>query len=451
MTVDTDFVVIGAGLAGLVAARDLNAAGRQVVVVEAQHRVGGRTLNADLGDGQVVELGGQWIGPTQDRVATLARELGVETFPTHTAGDNLVDLGGRRRRYSGTIPRLAPHVLVDLEITRRRLERLARRVPPTAPWDTPDAVRLDGQTLGSWLRRHARTRAARRMVALAGKTVWGAEPEDLSLLHVLFYVRAADGLDMLLDTEGGAQQDRLVGGSQVLSMRLADRLGERVRLGAPVRRIEHGGGAVTVHADGLTVTAKRAIVAIPPAPAARIDYHPPLPGPRAELLQRMPQGSLIKCVAVYDEPFWRADGLSGEAVSDTGPATLTFDNSPSQGRPGALLGFVGGRDARDFARLGTESRRMAVLAGFERLFGPRAGRPERYLEQRWVGERWSGGGPNAALATGAWSSLGPILREPVGPLHWAGTETATRWYGFMEGAVRSGERAATEVLEHLGD
>ncbi|MEX2194000.1 MAG: FAD-dependent oxidoreductase [Thermoleophilaceae bacterium] len=447
---EADVAVVGAGLAGLVAARAVERAGRRALVLEARDRVGGRTLNADLGGGKVAELGGQWIGPTQDRVAALASELGVATFPTHTAGANLVEIGGRTRRYRGTIPRLPPHVLADVAVTRRRLNRLARRVPPGAPWQAPDAERLDTQTLGAWLGRHTRTRMARRLVALAGKTVWGAEPDELSLLHVLFYLRSAGGLDMLLDSEGGAQQDRLAGGSQLLSVKLADGLGEGVVLGAAVHRVEHGGGRVRVHADGVVAEARRVIVAVPPGLAGRIEYHPSLPAARGALHDHIPQGTLIKCMAVYDEPFWRGDGLSGEAVSDAGPATLTFDNSPPDGRPGVLLGFVGGGDARAFARLDAAERRSTVIEGFARLFGPLARSPRAWLEQSWAQEEWSGGGPNAYLPPGGWTSWGKALREPVGRLHWAGAEIAERWCGYLDGAVRSGERAAAEALEAGG-
>ena len=440
-----DVVVVGAGLAGLVAADDLVARGQEVVVLEARERVGGRTLNADLGDGKVVELGGQWLGPTQDRVAALARELGIGTFPSHTEGENLLDLDGRQRRYKGTIPRLAPHVLLDLELARRRLGWMARRVSPEAPWEARGAAKLDSQTLGSWLARHARTNQARKLVALAGKTVWGAEPGELSLLQVLFYMRSAGSFDMLLDVEGGAQQDRFVGGSQLLSIKLAEKLGDRVLLEAPVSRIEHDPERVSAHAGENRVEARKAIVAIPPHLGGRIEFAPALPVWKQGLLGRTPMGALAKCMAVYPEPFWRADGLSGEAVSDAGPATLTFDNSPRDGSPGVLLGFVGGADARAYASTPADERRAAVLRTFARLFGERAARPERYLEQSWVEEPWSGGGPVALPAWGAATVHRHSLREPTGAIHWAGAETAVRWCGYLDGAVESGHRTAAEA------
>jgi monoamine oxidase len=446
---DADVAVVGAGLAGLVAARDLAAAGLEPVVLEARERVGGRLLSVPIGEGEQVEIGGQWVGPTQDRVAALAAELGVETFPTHTEGSNLVELDGRLRRYSGTIPRLGPLVLADIAQARMRLDRAARRIDPDAPWASPDAALLDGLSLAAWLRRVVKTPTARKLIRIAGRTVWGAEPEELSLLHALFYVRSAGGFDMLLDTEGGAQQDRFVGGSQLLALGLADRLGERVVLASPVRRVEAPDGALSVVANGVEVAARRAILALPPPLCAAIEFDPPLPPSRARLAQRMPHGWLIKCTAIYYEPFWRAEELSGEAVSDAGPVTLAFDNSPPGGSPGALVGFVGGADARNFASRPASERRAAILTGFARLFGPRALRAEGYLELDWAAERWTGGGPVCNFATGGWTNCGRALREPCGPIHWAGAETATVWCGYMDGAVRSGERAAREVLEAL--
>jgi monoamine oxidase len=449
-TRDADLAVVGAGLAGLSAARTAAAAGAKVVVVEARDRVGGRVLNEQIGEDKVVEVGAQWIGPTQDRLAALARELGVETFPTHGAGENVIEYGGSLRRYSGTIPRINPVVLLDVERAQRKLNRMARRVPLDAPWEAPKANALDGQTAATWMRRNMGTKAGRMLLELGIEAVWAAQPEDMSLLHVLFYIHSAGSLEMLFDTEGGAQQDRFVGGSQRIPILMAQQLGrEQLILDAPVRAIRRGDHGVTVEADGAVVRARQAIVAIAPTLAGRIAYDPPLSGYRDQLTQRMPLGTVAKCMAIYDEPFWRSEGLSGQGTSDRGPVRLTFDNSPPDGSPGVLLGFLEGRHARELGRLRLAERRAAVVDCFARLFGPRAGSPDAYVERLWAEEEWSRGCYGCHMPTGAWTNYGRALREPIGPLHWAGAEYATVWNGYMDGAVRSGETTAHAALELL--
>lgn len=461
-SIEADVAIVGAGLAGLVAARRIVAAGAEPLVLEARERVGGRLLNEEIGDGKVVEVGGQWIGPTQERIAALAAELGIATFPTYDEGQHLIEMSGKVASYSGSLAdarlglvrelskAISPLALADFEQARARLDRMARRVPLDEPWTAPKAASWDGQTFATWIRRNTRTAAARSLFELATEAVWAAEPSDVSLLHVLFYTRSGSGFNSLIGTGGGAQQDRFHGGSQRIAKAMAAELGgQRLRLGAPARRIEHGAQGVHVYADGVTVHARRAIVAIPPTLAGRIAYQPQLPARRDQLTQRMPQGTVIKTMAIYERPFWREAGLSGQATSDTGPAKVVFDNSPPDGTPGVLLGFLEGRLARQWGGRPEAERREAVLAGHARLFGERAARPERFIERVWAEEEWTRGCYGCLMTTGGWTEYGSALREPIGPLHWASAETATAWSGYMDGAVQSGERAATEVLAAL--
>jgi monoamine oxidase len=448
---EADVVVVGAGLAGLAAARRVLAAGLEPVVLEARERVGGRTLNEPVGDADdaVVELGGQWVGPTQRRLLELARELGVATYPTYGAGENLFLWNDRLTRYTGTIPKINPAALADLGLAMARLNRMARQVPVEAPWEARAAARWDGQTFGTWMRRNVPTPGGRALLQLALEAVWATDPSEPSLLHVLFYIHSAGSLEALVDTEGGAQQDRFAGGSQLLSLRMAERLGDRVVLGAPVRAIEHGPDGVVARADTVTVRARRAIVAIPVPLSARIAWFPAMPHERDALTQRMTMGSVVKAMAIYDEPFWRAQGLSGQATAGEGPVKVVYDNSPPGGRPGVLLGFFEGRAAQNAMRVSQEERRGMALDVFARFFGPRALEPERYVDQAWGQEEWSRGCYGAYLPPGGWTGFGPSLRAPVGPVHWAGAETATVWNGYMDGAVSSGERAADEVARAL--
>lgn len=446
---DCDVVVVGAGLAGLTAARELTGAGLDVQVLEARDRVGGRTLNQSVGERpeDVVELGGQWVGPTQLEVLALADDLGLETYPTNAEGKNLFEANlGKVKRYSGTIPMLGPLVMADYGRADLRLKRLIKKVTAEAPWEAPKAEELDEQTFATWIRGAARTRTAREALAMVCRAVFSVEPADVSLLHVLFYAASSGGWDDLLDTEGGAQQDRIVGGSQLISLRMAEELADRVRLSSPVTSIR-------TEADGVVageLRARRAIVAIPPALAGRIEYDPPLPGPRDQLTQRMPMGSVIKTMAIYDEPFWREQGLSGQATSLPGPAQVIFDNTPFNGSPGVLLAFLEGREARLLGRASEAERREAVTGGLARIFGPQAAKPSGYIEKDWSAEPYSRGCYAGVLGPGAWTAYGTWLRDPIDRIHWAGTETATRWMGYFDGAVQSGKRSAAEVLRTEG-
>ncbi len=446
-------VIVGAGLAGLCAARRLVGAGLEVTVLEARDRVGGRTEGGVTADGTRVELGGQWLGPTQNRMYELVDELGLRTFPTYNSGQHVVHLGGRSSRLGssrGAVPRLNPIALADLFRGLRRFNRLADSIPLDEPWRAPDARELDGQTFETWIRSNLRTELGRAYFRVVTEAVFATESTDLSALHAAFYAHSGSDLETLLSVEAGAQQDRVVGGTIRISELLAEQLGDLVKLSSPVRRIEHRTGSVTVTTrSGDSHHADAVIVTLPPTLAGRLEYSPALPGWRDQLTQRLPAGSVIKFHMVYDEPFWRSDGLTGQAASDTGPVKVTFDNSPPDGGPGILMGFMEAEDGRVWSRRSPHERRLAATDCLERYFGPRARRSTDYVERDWIAEEFSRGCYGAHFTPGVWTGYGPALRAHVGPIHWAGAEYAAVWNGYMEGAVRSGEQAADDVIDLL--
>jgi monoamine oxidase len=443
---NADVVVVGAGFAGLSAARDLVRLGHDVVVLEGRDRVGGRSSTTTIA-GTPVDLGGTFVGPTQDAVIALAKELGCESVRTYSRGKNLIRWRGKVRAYRSTIPKLSIIELVDVSRIQWRFDRVSRRVPVKDPWTSPIADILDSKTLDQWLRYVHAGASTRDLMAIVARVTWGCEPEDVSMLHAVRYVKAAGGLGRMLDVEGGAQQDRFPDGTQQIALRMAEELGKRVVLNAVVRSIEqHAGGTLAVGSDRGDIAAKAVIVAVPPQHRAGIAFDPALPPEYEKLTEHWPQGNLSKAYAAYETPFWRENGCSGEALSDEGPVFITFDVSPSDSGPGILLGFT---DARTFDSLPAEQRRERALEGFATLFGDAARHPIDYLDHRWGAEEFAPGGPTAAVPPGSWTTYGPWLRKPVDGIFWAGTETADQWTGFLDGAVRSGQRAADEVHRAL--
>jgi monoamine oxidase len=443
-----DVVVIGAGLSGLQAARRLQQMGVDVCVVEARDRVGGRTLSVEH-HGAVFEHGAQWIGPTQARVNALVEELGIETFPQFNTGTKVMDIHGKRSTYEGAIPRMSLIGLLIVELGLRRIDAMASRVPIAAPHEAPDALEWDAQTLGSVRKRLIPHREARAMFDAAVRIVFGCEPHEVSFLYFLFYVNAAGGFRKLVEIDGCAQQDRLVSGTQSLSTRIVDELGEdRVLLSSPVSAIRQDDDGVTIEAGDTVFRAREAIVAMPPHLISRIHFEPHLPVQRDQLLQQHTMGATTKVIAFYPRPTWRDRGFSGEAVSTTFPLSCVFDNSA--GDVGSLVGFVVGDNARRWATIDDlgERRRIALKA-FEDLIGVPASTAVEYAEQDWTKERFTSGCPVAVLAPGTLTTLGEIWRVPIGRIHFAGTELARHWCGYLEGALESAERAAAEVLARL--
>jgi monoamine oxidase len=457
-----DVIVIGAGLAGLTAARKVRAAGKSVLVMEAQGRVGGRTLNEDIGGGQIADLGGTFIGPTQDHIAGLVKELGIPTFPTYNTGNNVfVRTDGRREEFASNTPVFGtapsdPEIAADVVAVVAQLDQMASGIDVNKPWAHQNAALWDSQTLESWVRQNSSgNKEFLALLSTACEPIFGAEAREISLLYVLFYIASSGNeqnvgtFERNFNTTGGAQETRLEGGAQLISIKMAEQLGGRVLLNAPARRIDQGRFGVRVWSDKFYVSGKRVIVATPPTLAGRMIYHGGMTDLRNQLMQRIPQGTLRKFEAVYEKPFWRDAKLSGQALSNIGPIKATFDASPKGGSPGVILGFIGGTAARKVTPLPFEERKKACLDTLVSFFGPEAANVKAVSEKDWPADPWAAGCPVGVLPPGTLVDFGEALRAPVGKIHWAGTETSNYWCGYMDGAVRSGERAAAEAMAGL--
>lgn len=439
-----DVAVVGAGFAGLTTARRLVEAGVSVVVLEADDRVGGRSMPGTIA-GHTVDLGGQWVGPTQLDLLKLAEEFQVKTSPQYVDGLNIIDVAGRRVLYAGEIPMLDPDDLAEFGRMTGLIEDLTQGLDPTAPWMSPSAAALDAQTVETWLGSATQSEPARALLRFLTRAVYSVEPGQISMLYFANYAAAAGGFGPLVGTRGGAQDSVFEGGVWQLAAKLADGLGERVVVNSPVQAIRQDAETVQISTGSRTWIAKYVVVTAPPAMAARIAYEPPMPALRDSLSQRMPLGSVIKVLLAYETPFWREDGLSGLITSDKIPTGPWLDKSFAGSSMGGLVGFFDGGPAQVWADRPAAARRAQVLDDLAAYLGERARHPVDYAEKVWANARWQRGGYVSVAGPGVLTAFGPALTAPVGRIHWAGTETSDRWIGYIDGAIRSGERAAATL------
>jgi monoamine oxidase len=447
-----DVVIIGAGLSGLRAAQLLNAQGIDVLVVEAQGRVGGRTLTVQLEEGAFIDHGGQWVSPGQDRIVKLARDLGVGLFNSWGDGNTVFYLDGKRTVAPGLFLPTERGAELATQRAAGTLAQMAESVPIDSPWTALLAGEWDPQTLHDWLAINVPIKRARMVLATAIEGIFWRNVTPTSLLAALFWAHAGDPLVPFVPRTGAPEETlperRFIGGAQQLCILMASSLGDRVKLNQPVNEVVQDAEGLTVRAKGLTVRARYAIVTLPPAIATRLRYIPALPARRDQLCQHVPMRWAIKVHCVYLERFWSLDDehLSGTVQSDSGLIRTTADNSPPSGRPGILVGFIEETEALGFSALSPDQRQSAVASEFARYFGPQAAQPKAYFEKNWGDDAFCRGIDGGYWSTGIWTTYGPALREPFGRIHWAGTETSGIWNGKMEGALASAERVASELL-----
>lgn len=278
---------------------------------------------------------------------------------------------------------------------------------------------------------------------------------ESSLLWVLWYTKLCQGTMRMLNVTNGGQERKFIGGSQQISERIAARLGDAVKLKSPVVNIvQLNGGVIVKTLTGKTYKANFVILAIPPILQMKIHYDPPLPIIRNQMIQRCPMGSVMKCIFYYKTQFWRKKGFCGSTLVDTdeeNPISATFDDTKPDGSYPALIGFVGADKVRKLTNLSREERKEKFSKCLYNIFGLKEFKqPIHYEEFNWMAEQYSGGCYTAMFPPGFLTRYGKILRDPVGRLFFAGTETATTWTGYMEGAIQAGERAAREILYKMG-
>lgn len=445
-SLDADVVVVGAGIAGLTAAAELAGAGVDVVVLEARDRVGGRTLNTEIG-GQANELGGQWVAPNQVEMHATCTRLGIELFPSYRDGSHVyVDAAGERHLYTGHDAPLGAVSEAAYAAADGALDALAKELDPEAPWLHPRAAELDRIPFETWLGSEVADDLARDLLRSWMAGGFMTKPATtFSVLGALWVTAGAGGTYELFEPDQCLAY-RVVGGSQLIALRLAEGLGDRVRLEHPVTAIRHGDDRVEVTGGGTTVTARHAVVAIPPNLTGAIRYTPTFPSWRMRLQEGISQGAVIKVLVVYDEPFWRADALSGQGFAPYQLVRELYDNSPPSGSPGVLATFLSGEVADRVSGWTASERRAAVLEDIGTYLGPRALDPTDVIELDWSAEEWTRGAYSATFGVGGLTRFGPDLRRPIGPIHWACTDIAGVGNMHMEGAIRSGKAAAAAIV-----
>ncbi|USP75683.1 putative flavin-containing monoamine oxidase A [Curvularia clavata] len=453
-----DVAIVGAGLAGLTAARDLLKAGKSVVVLEGRNRVGGKVYNYPLKNGGVTEVGAEFVGPTQDKVLQMISDLGLKTFDTYIDGQTVLYLNSTRSTYTpdptlAGAPPLNQADLVQIASARAQLDGWAAELNTSAPWSHPKSSEWDSITFQQYMDQQQLLPDARLLLVTLTKSLLAANPDEISLLYLLAYIAAAGNettvgtLERLLATQGGAQEKRVVGGTGLIPQRLAEKVGvQHIAFNAAVFSVTKTYSGYDIQSRAGKISAKSVVLAMAPPLLNQIKFNPELPSSRQRLNRKMKMAAIGKGIPIYKTPFWRKEGLSAQVISDSGPTRVTFDSTPEDAAFGAILGFILADEMRALDKLSPEECQKQLLDSYVKYFGAQAANITEFVLQRWDLEEFSRGGPVAIASPNILTRDGKALRQSVGGIHFAGTETSEFWTGYMDGAIRSGERVAKEIL-----
>jgi monoamine oxidase len=441
-----EVIIIGAGFSGIAAAGKLHKANIPFLVLEAGDRLGGRVYTKHLSEDLYLDFGGQWIGPGQERMYQLCHEYGLEYFETYDFGFNILDLNSKVRKFKGLIPKLDVFSLINMDYVLKKLEKLAKSIPLESPWKHPKALKFDSISLAGFLESNCKTSASKKLVTLALETVFASELNEISLLHALFYFKSGRDLNTLINIKNGAQQHRIVGGMQSLIEKMAKPFEKNILFNKAVKKIIHKNEKIIIMGDGFELNCKKVIMAIPPPLASKLDFEPSLPVEKRQILDRIAMGQVGKCFMVYKKPFWREENFSGQVFADeTSPFQAIFDCSPKDANYGIIMGFTIAKRAREFFSKSKEYRKGLMKAKLSEYFGLKASEPVLYEDYTMTDASFSRGCYAGLYPTGAWTGFEDAYSSPVGNIYWAGTEASSVWFGYIEGAVRAGEKAAEEI------
>ena len=447
-----DCIVVGAGYAGLSAAKTLSEQGRDILVLEARDRVGGRVWTKESPDGMYEDRGGSFLGGDhQPRMYSLAREFGIKTYDLPTRGRSIFQWKGKAKAYDAKlIPPMNPLALLESLVRLKQFDRLANQIDVVEPWKSPNAEKLDRMTLEQWLCSNFRSRQARQALRAGFDLLLGHSASQVSMLYVLWYCKSGVSFEVLARVDNGAQQQLVDGGGQSIANAMHKQLGDKVRLSEPVVTVDQThSDRVIVTTEKSSYTARTVIFAIPQPLINHVSFLPPLPPQKTKLCQKSPMGSYWKIFAEYETAFWLEKGLRGDMFSPDGWVSQIYDTSPMDKSRGVIMGFVVSQKGLRFLGMSPEERRRIVLEELVVCLGEEGGKPKALKMHTMLEEKWATGCPVACPAPEMLTTLGEWLRKPVDRVHWAGTETSTEWMGYMEGAVSSGVRAANEVAEKL--